>query len=636
MSDTRTKAQINYDKWWSVKNYEKRIDFIENAIRETKFYFGEQWTKEQKDRTESMGQTAIVINEIRRAFRQIINAITAKVPSGKLYNTQGSEAEVLQAARDMMSYIWYISDGTTENERAIIDMLIRRIGVLHVYLDTEADYGRGEIKFTSEDILDVYIDPLSTKSQFRDARYIILSKLIDLESAKKDPKLGRIKGLERAVTGFDMDEYSMYGTKSSNYPFYFYKVPGTKMEDFLRIIETYEKVRINHTIVRNKLDGRVVVLDEKYADDSKLNDLAKKGLVDIAIIPVTRIKKSVSIMDRIWLGEEILPISEYPFAFFYTEDSKNPYPKSELTHAKYEQEFINKFYSLAILNMQLMGLPKILAEEGQIQDVDEWRKTFAVPGGVNQFTPSSTGNPPIVIPAQQFQSGWFGLASDLRMQIQRTIGAYDLGAGDPTQAPATWKATAALLERQVQNSTGILRSLRKAYEQLFNVILEWMPHVYTIEKVVDIIDDEGHPIITTINSPRYNTAGELLAIERDITTLKAKIRIGLGSMLPSNRFMYQLLFSELAQVNPIFLKQMIKYMDDLPGKDEIIKELDALPQMQAQLKQAEEAINQMKNRNNQLQQQLEQSLMHNRVNDFEVGLKKKLADMAVAKKAIAE
>ena len=621
----RTKAEKYYDDWWKIKNYHHRIDFIENAIRETDFYFGEQYTKEQKETLESMGQAAIVINEIRRAFRQIINNLTARRPSGKLYATQGTSADVINAAMDLLSYIWYISDGTNENERAIKDMLIRRMGVLFVYEDPMSSYGQGDIKFSAEDIQDVYIDYNARKPQFRDARKIILSKLMTVDQARRDPELGKIKGLESAATGWDMEEYAMYGT-SDRQDFKFGYLRGISDEDYIRPIETYEKVKINHLILRDLIYGRTIVLPEEKQDDEQIVNLIRNGYAKGVVIPLDRIKRTLTIGHKIFVSEEIMDISEYPFAFFYSEDSKNPYPKGELTHAKYEQEFINKFYSLAILNMQLMGMPKILAEMGQIPEVEKWRTKFAAPGSVNEFNPSSTGNPPIVIPAQQFQSGFFGLSQDLQNQIQRTIGAYNLGAGDPSQAPQTWKATAALLERQVQASSSVLRGLRAAYEQMYNVILEWIPSVYDTQRVIDIIDDEGHQVQNEINKPQY-VAGKLEGILKDMTQLKAKIRVGLGTMLPSNRLMYQMMFSELAQVNPIFLKNMLQYMDDLPGKDKIIQELDTLPQMQQQLKQAGDAIKQLSARNQQLEQQLTQSLMSNKVKDFDVALKKKLVEV---------
>jgi hypothetical protein len=52
------------------------------------------------------------------------------------------------------------------------------LGYFYAYIDPEADYGRGEIKFTYVDPFRVYVDPASRHRYFDDASGMILSTVV--------------------------------------------------------------------------------------------------------------------------------------------------------------------------------------------------------------------------------------------------------------------------------------------------------------------------------------------------------------------------------------------------------------------------------------------------------------------------
>ena len=52
------------------------------------------------------------------------------------------------------------------------------MGYLYAYIDPEADYGRGEVKYTYLDPFRVYVDPSSRHRYADDASGIILSTIL--------------------------------------------------------------------------------------------------------------------------------------------------------------------------------------------------------------------------------------------------------------------------------------------------------------------------------------------------------------------------------------------------------------------------------------------------------------------------
>ena len=82
-----------------------------------------------------------------------------------------------------MEYCWDISDGDTEFKQVVHDYSISGLGYFYTYVDPEADFGRGEVKFTHINPFRVYVDPAARNRYFTDASSIILSTIITKDQA---------------------------------------------------------------------------------------------------------------------------------------------------------------------------------------------------------------------------------------------------------------------------------------------------------------------------------------------------------------------------------------------------------------------------------------------------------------------
>ena len=87
---------------------------------------------------------------------------------------------------------------------------------MYVYMDPEADYGRGEIKYTHVDPFRVYVDPASRDRFFHDASGIILSTYLT-----KQQVVDLYPDLEEIIDDIDVSEnfksirYDLYHLEKS-------------------------------------------------------------------------------------------------------------------------------------------------------------------------------------------------------------------------------------------------------------------------------------------------------------------------------------------------------------------------------------------------------------------------------------
>ena len=68
-----------------------------------------------------------------------------------------------------------------EFKQAVHDYSIAGLGYFYIYIDLEADFGRGDVKFTNVNPFRVYVDPAARNRYFDDASAVILSTILTKE-----------------------------------------------------------------------------------------------------------------------------------------------------------------------------------------------------------------------------------------------------------------------------------------------------------------------------------------------------------------------------------------------------------------------------------------------------------------------
>jgi hypothetical protein len=149
------------------------------------FRHGAQWSAEQVAEMKKLRQNPIVVNVIHPAVEQGKAALTSNKPRFSSTGREGSDMKLGSLFSDILSFVWDVNDGNSVLKQAIEDYYVAGMGVFQAYVDPYEDNGRGEVKFTALNPLDVYVDPSAKDVFCRDASAIIVSKVVTGSEIKR-------------------------------------------------------------------------------------------------------------------------------------------------------------------------------------------------------------------------------------------------------------------------------------------------------------------------------------------------------------------------------------------------------------------------------------------------------------------
>ena len=206
-----------------------------------------------------------------------------------------------------------ISKGDVVFKQIVHDYAVAGLAYAYVYIDPEADYGRGEIKYTNVDPFRVYVDPASRDRFFQDASGMILStflteqQLIDLYPELEEV----IDELEPGDNSLYGEDYPSSSVKNSQQIF----TPAeAKNLDYntnqkYQILDRFYKARVPFYRMFNTSDGSEKIIDsETYAsiiEQEETIEAFERGAIEVEEIMQTRIAQC-STIGNILLFERIL------------------------------------------------------------------------------------------------------------------------------------------------------------------------------------------------------------------------------------------------------------------------------------------------------------------------------------------
>ena len=197
----KEKVEEVIDLWKSYSN--KREIWAQHAQEDKEFRLGKQWSADQKRILEERGQAPIVVNRIHPAVETAKALLTSNKPSFRVSPREDSDNQIAQTVNGLLEYIWQISGGDNVLRNVIDDYYTMGMGCMLVHLDSMADMGKGEVKVTDIDPLDVYIDPNARSRTCDDAEGIIISRLFT-----KDQAISLYPMYEKAIKNANTDNWT--------------------------------------------------------------------------------------------------------------------------------------------------------------------------------------------------------------------------------------------------------------------------------------------------------------------------------------------------------------------------------------------------------------------------------------------
>ena len=253
-----------------------RSDWDTAAREDIDFYLGNHFSENEVNELSMRNQSAVPIDRLYSAIEQFKAIITSKPPKFSAVGREDSDNKLANVWKTLLEYIWDISDGDEVFKQAVHDYAITGLGYLYVYVDKEADFGRGEVKFTNISPFRVVVDPNSRKRYFDDATGIMVStiftksQLIDLYPQLQEPaEEGSDKMLIDMIES-DSDEED-YPSPSNQTTMESFTPDSIKDKDTFaiekfRLIESYSKIQVPYYRVMDlKSRQEQVLTNEDFA-----------------------------------------------------------------------------------------------------------------------------------------------------------------------------------------------------------------------------------------------------------------------------------------------------------------------------------------------------------------------------------
>ncbi len=245
-------------------DYSDRQTWIGQVEEDNDFRYGNQWTEEQVAEMNAKAQPVVSINRIHPAIEMEKAMLTSQRPAFRVSPREDSDNQVAQALNGLLQYVWQISDADMKHADIVDDMVSKGVGYWYVYIDPNADLGRGEVKIDRLNVNDVYVDPNSRDRFFRDASNIIISRKYTKEQLKLI-----YPEFEKAIvnaTGIEREDFSMANTSNQNQLFSFNNIDDPESE-YVRYYERYKKEYVKRIAVFEQFSGR----EEVFADEDFAN-----------------------------------------------------------------------------------------------------------------------------------------------------------------------------------------------------------------------------------------------------------------------------------------------------------------------------------------------------------------------------
>ncbi len=604
MASNRDKANDNYDLLY--KFYQDRQEFITRWKKCEDFRVHQQWTAKESANLKKMGMIDYEINRIRPAYRNLIAQIMARRPNIKITSVRGINSVVVTEFQRLLYYIWSNSEALAESRRMLTSYFDSGLGTFQVYEDPSADFGRGELLIREVSPDYIYLPKSASGVQFDDAQNMFYGKYVDIQEALAT--YGHIRGINKDVLLKQADSSMPLMAQSEHVgpdqesidkgmegalPF--------SVEGIVFLHERYKKVKKDHRLVQvqinaiDKVELFLVPNDvdlDAYLKEREIEDFNE---LDSVATKVGRVNKQTCLGQDVFVSEEELPIDVFPFGFCVGEDTRNPNPVGDVWFNIGQQKMINHLHSLISLIGQSVGIPHREVKKG----------VFSSSAHKNEIQ-ANIGNPTYIpeydIPDNQAIGNWvqtsavpgippiLGDLLQLNMsQIDFSTGRFPMNMGDPSGAPNTAFGVGKIMEAGDVTTSIPLSAMQICFKRVFNILAQWAPNFYTLPKYFEIV--EG----TRTIEGRINELAEIGDSYADITSLRAKVEVDVGSHVSQSKLVAQMIYKELAGINPLFIELLIMNDDNIDEEEKkrILSEMQIIPQLQQELQQSQEVISQL-------------------------------------------
>ncbi len=579
--------------------HDARKEWEDHAREDIDFYLGNHFSESESDELQSRNQSSLPLDRLYSAIEQFKAIITSKPPKFSAMPREDSDSDLANVWKVILEYIWNISDGNEIFKQAVHDYAVTGLGYFYAFVDREADYGRGEVKFTYVDPFRVVVDPNARSKYFDDATGMMLStiftkfQLLDLYPQLAEVNEENGKMLIDEIEGYYEDETFPSAlntrTKGSFTPDVVKDYDHGEGSEKYQLIESFSKTKVPYYRIMDVQSQEERILDlenmEKFLQNNNMQRAVEEGMIDIVEVQQTRIKLVCTLGQTI-LYERILNTDKYPIVPIPNIWTNTPYPMSDVRKNKDFQRFLNKTMSLITSHAQASSGLKLLIPQGSVDDIEELERDWANPNATIEYDPSF-GEPHFPSP-QPLSNSVMQLPALIEKYIDLNMGIFEMQQGNAEAAPRTSSGTMMMEDFGQRRSKSKLRDIEGSLRRLGQVVYNFAKEHYTYKKVFRVAQPNNDMSEYMVNfyDDKSQAIGEMM---NDLTIGQYDVNIIGNSTMPSNRWGEWSIYMEAYQAGLIDRTEALM-KTDIFDKEGVLQRMDIVQQLQGQLQQAQEQI----------------------------------------------
>ena len=573
-----------------------------DAREDLDFYLGNHFSESESNELAARNQADVPMDRISPAVERLKSMLTSRPPSFTVVPREDSDSSLAYLWREIMGFVWQNSDGDAQVKQGIHDYCVVGLGYLYTYIDYDADFGKGDVKFSYLDPFRVYVPASSRDRFFSDADNVILSTVLSEDQVLNlypelgesiDPETGEpIDRLIDSISTYAHDnDYPDGINKNSMNSYTPDVVKGYTDASYkqFQILERFRKVKVPFYRLYDNQSGQEFIVDEAdfrvFIENNK--KMVEVGQIDITQVFQNRIKVTASIGEVV-LYEAVLNTDVYPIVPIANVWTQTPYPRSDVSRARPMQRLLNKLWSLALSHAQASAGLKLLVPIGSVENVSQLEKDWANPNAVIEVD-SSQGEPHYPAP-QPLTGEFYRLIQQSEFYINFIFGIPEIMQGVGDKAPDTARGTERLIALGSERPKSKLRDIEFSIKRLGKIMYNYAKTHYDVPKLLRLVQPNND--ITEMMSQIYSDKSKVIFdLKKDKHNLEQHdVGIESGSTLPTSKYAELAVYMEAYQMGIVDQVEVLKKNPDIFDKEGILRRLNQRQQMQQQIAQMGETI----------------------------------------------
>ncbi|MBF0529200.1 MAG: hypothetical protein HQK55_08000, partial [Deltaproteobacteria bacterium] len=542
--------------WWRQAR-DAAADERRERMRDHEIFDGDQWREEDKQVLQERGQLALVFNRVKPAIDWITGTEKRTRVDYFVLPRTADDAKGAEVKTKLLRYLEDVNKEGFSRSDAFTDAVISGLGWMEIGLNDDPE---GEpIKVSYEDWRHIWIDPVSTKPDLSDARFLFRSKWLDLDIAKMmfqgiAPK--KIPAIEAAsITAGMVSSDDLPWSDDLDLPFPFTHWPTTEYSGrpMVRIWECWYR---QPELVKVLKGDRLGTLNGTYVDE---NSPVVKRLVELGVAEViTSMRLTIRLMlfcasSPLWEGTSPYNHKRIPLVPIWGfRKRKNNTPYGVVRNLRDPQDDLNKRRSKAL---HILATNKAMFEDNAIEDLDNFAEEMLRPDGllkVNDITRVK------LIRETDLAEEHIKLMEQDGQYIEMVSGVTDELMGRDTNA-VSGRAINARQDQGHVVTARLFDNLRFFIQLVGEIKLSLTEQFYTDSKVIRITGDRNRVDFVSINQPAADGT-----IINDITASQADFVVDTSSWTATVRqSMFETLSDMTSKLPPQVSIQLLDLVVDL-------------------------------------------------------------------------